>query len=214
MWLLLTIHNHHCSRSHLSSLFCVICFSCSCHFDSGSLLGFRLAPGHSLHRPQLVAVFRFWSWAQSQRLGVLGAAGAGGSGDPGECLLIRGGQIDHEEDAVPSIVFLLRAAAGGSVLSPAATYRGQQLAVSLGVLQVLQSYHLRQAHFTVQTETLLTTKKQEDDSSEEEEGNGCYNDVGNGGRSGEGPTWTLTLQVTQIRHETCQCWNVNQHTYQ
>lgn len=118
-----------------------------------------------------------------QQLQILGAAGAGGPGDPGEGLLVGGGQVDHEEDAVRHV--LLRAAAGK--LTPATTEGGEQLAVLLGVLQVLQGDHVGQVQLVeVKALPAPTDHEAEGTEDEEEEGGSCYGNERDGYRAVDG----------------------------
>lgn len=116
-----------------------------------------------------------------RQLQVLRAARAGGSGDPGEGLFVGRGQVDHEEDAVRHV--LIGAGAGELGLPPTAPNGGQQLAVPLRVLQVLQGDHVGQSQLAVQAEASPAAPQQEAEGTdeEEEEGDGCYGDVGGSG---------------------------------
>lgn len=86
-----------------------------------------------------------WSrtWRQLQ---IFGAACAGCSGNPGEGLFVWRGQVDHEEHAIRHI---LLGAAAGKLLPSVASEGGQQLAVLLWVLQVLQGNHVGQIQLSV-----------------------------------------------------------------
>lgn len=128
------------------------------------------------------AGLRSRTWRQLQ---IFGAACAGRSGNPGECLFVRRGQVDHEEDAVRHI---LLGAAAGELLPPAASEGGQQLAVLLRVLQVLQSDHIGQVQLSVQAEASSAPAdvEAEDAEEDEEEGGGCYGDVGDRANAEDG----------------------------
>lgn len=158
----------------------------------------------TLLHPSFISVARLRSrtWRQLHVLGAGGAGGAGGSGDPGEGLLVRWGQVDHEEDAIRHV--LLGAAAGEPVLPPAASDGGKQLAVPLRVLQVLQSDHVGQVQLTIQTDgaSAPAYQKAEDTEEEEEEGGGCYGNIGDGAHADDGLTWTLTLRDTKTSRHT------------
>lgn len=144
------------------------------------------------------------TWTGRQQLNVLAAAaGAGGSGDPGERLLVGRGQVHHEEDAVRHILF--GAGAGQLVLPSTAPDGGQQLAVPLGVLQVLQGDHVGQAQLPVQAKAASAAPHQEEEETEEEEdeGDGSHSDVGDGFCTDDGLAWALALWVKHkkiLRH--------------
>lgn len=74
------------------------------------------------------------------RLGVFGAGEAGGPGDLGECFLVGGRQVDHDEDPVRPV----RAGAGVALCVPG--QGGEELGAAFCVLEV-QSDDVGQAQF-------------------------------------------------------------------
>lgn len=190
--MLLLERDRFCCTSSLFFLLLYIAFSFLARLFSFFLFRRLLFHHHPIFS---VSAAKLWSKARWQQLHVpAAAAGAGSSGDPGECLFIRRGQVDHEEDAVRHV--LLRAGVGDL---PVASDGGQELTVPLWVLQVFQGDHVGKSQLSTEAEALSTTPHYKTQGAEEEseEGDGRYGDVDGGSWADYGLAWTLVGLLNQ-----------------
>ncbi|TNN50419.1 hypothetical protein EYF80_039345 [Liparis tanakae] len=104
-------------------------------------------------------------------------------------------RVDHEEHAAVRRVLL--GAGVGHLVPSAASDGGQQLAVPLRVLQVLQGDHVGQAQFAAEAEAeaVAAAPRHEaaDADQQEEEGDGCKGDEGDGPHAHDGLAGALAL---------------------